>query len=387
MHLFLYGESGAGKSYAIQSALKALHIEPKGFNTRKVHSVNKSWRLEFCFGAGSGTVAENDGTGLTIYPARFDAAGVAALSDVKAGDVVVMDELGRMESEAKLFRAEVLDTLRKPCRVIGVCKDEDIPFMREVRETPGVRIMPMTVNTRQEMFRIVRDFLRPRTLCEALGVGIGMTTVIGGGGKTSLCEALARELAAEDTAVITTTTHVAYPTTIPWVASEAELRAMLGSYNPVWIGSPVDERKLGAPAENMQRLLGCCDCLIVEGDGSKQMPLKAHAAHEPVIPEGSKVISVIGADAFGRPIREVVHRPALFAEALGVSEDEIVTGEMAARAASRADTVLINKTESAEQLKEAREFAMARPHKRTVIASLKSRYPVIEIWEGELCVW
>lgn len=387
MHLFLYGESGAGKSYAIQSALKALQLEAKGFTTRKVNSVNNSWRLELCCNAGSGTVAEGDKLGSKSYPARFDAAGIAALSDVEAGDIVVMDELGRLECEAKKFQSEVLDTLKRPCRVIGVCKDEDIPFMHAIRETPGVRIMPMTVNTRQEMFRIVRDFLRPRTLSEALGVGIGITTVVGGGGKTSLCEALGRELAAEDVAVITTTTHVAYPTTLPWVASEAELRAMLENYNPVWIGSPVDERKLGAPAENMHQLLACCDCLIVEGDGSKQMPLKAHAEHEPVIPEGSKVISVIGADAFGKPIREVAHRSALFAAALGLSEDDIVTGEIAARAATRADTVLINKTETAEQLKEARAFAAARPHKRTVIASLKSRYPVIEIWEGELCVW
>lgn len=386
MHLFLYGESGAGKSYSISRALESLQIEAKGFSTEKIQAEDGKSRVEIRYNGKTEIAAEGECGAYRVYPERFDAAA-DALTKVCAGDVVRMDELGRLEKDAARFRGAVLETLKKPCRVIGVCKDEDIPFMKEVRETPGVRTLHLSCNTRQETFRIVRDFLRPRSLSEALGVGIGITAVIGGGGKTSLCEALGRELAKEDRVVLTTTTHIAMPTELPLAEDEAALKAMLETQNPVWIASRAENHKLCAPKEGMEELLCCCDCLIVEADGSKQLPLKAHASHEPVIPKGAKVISVIGADAFNRPIREVVHRPELFAAAVGASLDDPVSGEMAALAAKHADTVLINKTETAEQLTQARAFAAARPHKRTVIASLHAARPVIEIWEGELCVW
>ncbi len=386
MHLFLYGESGAGKSYSISRALRSLQIEPKGFYTQKVIGAGRRPRIVISYDGKTELVAEKIGGDYAVYPDKFDAAA-CAFNDISAGDVVVMDEIGYMEEGAYAFKKAVLETLKMPCRVIGVCKDEEIPFMHEIRELTGVRTMPICEHTRQETFRIVRDFIRPRTLCEALGVGIGITAVIGGGGKTSLCEALGRELAAEDKVALSTTTHIAEPTRQPWVQNSKELKEMFETHNPVWIARPAEGGKLGTPEESMDELLACCDCLIVEADGSKQLPLKAHAEHEPVIPEGAKVISVIGADAFGKTIKEAVHRPELFAKTVGAGINDIVTGKMAADACERADTVLINKTETAAQLNEARAFAAARPHKKTVIASLKSERPVIEIWEGELCVW
>ena len=53
--------------------------------------------------------------------------------------------------------------------------------------------------------------------------------------------------------------------------------------------------------------------LLVEADGSRRLPLKAHAPHEPVIPkEAGCVLCVVGARGFDRPIRKAVHRPEQF---------------------------------------------------------------------------
>ncbi len=389
MHLFLYGESGAGKSYSIRRALGSLQIAPKGFYTQK----DGAGRLEFHYqdkNQDKTVIVANGRDGcMRGIPEAFDAAGIAALSDVRAGDVVLMDELGNLERDAHAFQGAVLSTLKMPCRAVGVIKDTDTPFMHAIRETRGVRAMPICAHTRADMYRIVRDYMRPRTLCEALGVGIGMTAVIGGGGKTSLCLHLARALSKEDKVIYTTTTHIALPEGLPHAANEAALWPILARENAVCVCAPLanDARRFGAPAASMQALLSHCDCLLVEADGAKGLPLKAHAAHEPVIPAGARVICVIGADAFGKPIREVVHRPALFAAAVGAQETDIVTPQMAALAASRADTVFINKVETAQALEAGRAFAAARAHKRTVLGSLISEHPVIEIWEGDLCVW
>ena len=57
----------------------------------------------------------------------------------------------------------------------------------------------------------------------------------------------------------------------------------------------------------------CFDYILVEGDGSRQRPIKAPADHEPVIPQGTtKTVGVIGLDALGKQITGTsVHRPEL----------------------------------------------------------------------------
>ncbi len=58
--------------------------------------------------------------------------------------------------------------------------------------------------------------------------------------------------------------------------------------------------------------------MLVEADGSRRLPLKAHAPHEPVIPkEAGCVLCVVGAHGFDRPIREAVHRPEQFCTLTG----------------------------------------------------------------------
>ncbi|MBQ1619478.1 MAG: putative selenium-dependent hydroxylase accessory protein YqeC, partial [Oscillospiraceae bacterium] len=96
-------------------------------------------------------------------------------------------------------------------------------------------------------------------------------------------------------------------------------------------------------------------------DGAHRLPLKAHAAHEPVIPDGTqRSVLVLGADGFGKPIRETCHRPELYASLAGVSPDEIVTPQLAARvirAEGWGDRVLVNKVESQETYLAAQELS------------------------------
>ena len=75
------------------------------------------------------------------------------------------------------------------------------------------------------------------------------------------------------------------------------------------------------------------DYVLVEADGSRRLPLKAHAPHEPVIPkEAGCVLCVVGAHGFDRPIREAVHRPEQFCALTGARPDEPASPALAARA-------------------------------------------------------
>ena len=195
-----------------------------------------------------------------------------------------------------------------------------------------------------------------------LKVGRGVSALIGGGGKTALLCTLAEELRRHGSVVLCTSTHIRVPERYPLVTGGAEeLRAALAAHGAVCAGTPAEDGKLTAPPVSFEDLAALADYVLVEADGAKGLPLKAHAAHEPVIPPNAqRVILVVGADGFGRPIAQVCHRPALYAERAGVSVDAEATPELAARvieAEGYGDRVFINKVESAGAYAAAEELA------------------------------
>ena len=165
---------------------------------------------------------------------------------------------------------------------------------------------------------------------DALCISPGATAIIGGGGKTTLMERLAQELSASARVIVCTTTHIMPEKTMPCLVSPSarEISDALAQNSCVCVGSIVENGKFGPPELSFLELCKLADYVIVEADGAKRLPLKAHAAHEPVVPpEANQTILVAGLAGFGKPARESVHRTQLFAEALGTAQDAPVTPE------------------------------------------------------------
>lgn len=119
--------------------------------------------------------------------------------------------------------------------------------------------------------------------------------VVGAGGKTTLIYLLAEELTKKGYRVaITTTTHM-----------QSE-----GRYGFVPVGISCEEGKIkGISAEFPETLLENHDVVLVEADGSRCLPLKVPAEHEPVLPKDADlIIGVAGASAVGKTFREACHR-------------------------------------------------------------------------------
>ena len=210
-------------------------------------------------------------------------------------------------------------------------------------------------------------------LAEILGVRKGVTAVIGGGGKTTLLRTLGEELARSGARVIlaTTTKFLPFPgiETVP--GGEREITEALGRAPLVCAAAPWGESgKLAASPVPMARLTALADYVLVEADGSAGLPLKAHAPHEPVIPaESGRVILVLGASGFGRPIRETAHRPERYAGLVGCTPEDIATPERAARvleAEALHTRVLLNQADAADGT-----ALLARLHCPAALASLR----------------
>ena len=135
-----------------------------------------------------------------------------------------------------------------------------------------------------------------------------LVTLVGGGGKTTLLYALARQAVdAGYTVAVTTTTHILPHPGLP--RSERPTRALLEARRVVTVGTVGEKGKLTGP-DDPAALLDLAGVVLVEGDGANRLPLKAPEEWEPVIPPESRaVLAVAGLDAVGRPIGETCHRP------------------------------------------------------------------------------
>lgn len=170
-------------------------------------------------------------------------------------------------------------------------------------------------------------------LAKLLQIQPGVTALIGSGGKTSTMLALADELGCTARVIVCTSTRILPPDGLPLLLGADAARApeVLGAHGVVCIGQAAEKGKLAAPEVSFAQLTQWADYVLVEADGSKRLPVKAHEPYEPVVPpEANQTIALFGLSGLGKPIREVAHRAELYAKNLGVSPDTILTPQLAA---------------------------------------------------------
>lgn len=168
-----------------------------------------------------------------------------------------------------------------------------------------------------------------------------LVAAIGSGGKTTLLRSLAAELRERGARVVlATTTHFMPFDGVETVSSsnKAEVEAILARDGIVCAAAPAAGRagaagKLGPSPIAIDELRLLADVVLVEADGSKRLPLKLHASHEPVVPAGANAVAcVLGASGFGQPLATACHRAELAGELLGIDPGEAAaTPELAAR--------------------------------------------------------
>lgn len=145
-----------------------------------------------------------------------------------------------------------------------------------------------------------------------------ITAFVGGGGKTSSMLTMGTELAQRGKQTILTTTTRIYPFEEPL---PERLRC---------VGLPAQQGKLRG-VDNPDALKRECDFLLIEADGSRGLPIKAPAAHEPVLTvQTGLVIAVVGLTGVGKPIVQVCHRPERVCEVLSMTPEQCITPEAAA---------------------------------------------------------
>lgn len=181
---------------------------------------------------------------------------------------------------------------------------------------------------------------------------------IGAGGKTTAMFQLARALSKAERSspvIVTATSHLGL-----WQVGLADQHIIAETPGPIeklehglrgiiLITGAVDgDRTKPINDPLMDWLRQFCGYhsipLLIEADGSRGMPLKAWAEHEPPIPKFVEfVVQVVGMTGLGKSLNdENVHRPEIFSRLSGLSIGETITAASLVRALKHSESGLKN---------------------------------------------
>ena len=168
-----------------------------------------------------------------------------------------------------------------------------------------------------------------------------VVAVVGGGGKTSVVFRLAGEIVARGLRVVTATTtrvtlrqvelaptHLRLNATAP-LPLAALARALDEYGHCLLVGDEtlLNGKQAGVAPDVIDALAAHAASLgigaiVLEADGSRTLPVKAPAEHEPVVPQRTThLLPVIGMDAVGAPVDEAhAHRAARLRALLGLAD-------------------------------------------------------------------
>lgn len=152
---------------------------------------------------------------------------------------------------------------------------------------------------------------------------------VGAGGKTTLLKRHARSLASRGMKVLiaTSTRMFIEPETL-LCDDPGEIIRHLLEKGLVMAGAARGEKIGPLSPETLRAVQPHADIILIEADGSRHMPLKYPAPHEPAVDSDTdEIIIVCGMHALFRPAGEVCQRFELARQRLGFLPEEIITPE------------------------------------------------------------
>ena len=161
MHVLITGAPGVGKSTLIRRVLAELNRPVFGFETKKetaladgekgspvyIYEVGKERRQSEENLAGWCEKRQNE-----VYKEVFDRYASKLRAPIPKGGIIVMDEIGTMESVSEEFRTAVMALLDGDVPVIAAVKHKDTPFLHGVRNHPKGICFHLTEENREELY-------------------------------------------------------------------------------------------------------------------------------------------------------------------------------------------------------------------------------------------
>lgn len=172
MHIIITGERNVGKTTVVDKILSKFEVRPTGFRTspyfdKKNRLVGFVMMDPSIFNIESvkheHIIGYSDGVNWEACPETFENYGVSLLEDAiqQKNTIILMDELGFFESEAKTFQQKVIACLdQTDIQVIAVVKKVQTDFLNTVRSHPNTELFQVDYDNRNLLPEILLAKIR-----------------------------------------------------------------------------------------------------------------------------------------------------------------------------------------------------------------------------------
>jgi nucleoside-triphosphatase len=164
----LTGSPGTGKTTVIRQAIAGAEIKAGGFYTEEIRSggTRQGFRIVTIDGQDA-IMAHVDNPsryrvskyGVDIT--NLDNIGVAAIERaIEESDLIVIDEIGKMELFSARFREAVLKAIDSGKKVLGTIMLSPHPFADEIKRHPNVKVIELTRANHDQVLKEILDWLK-----------------------------------------------------------------------------------------------------------------------------------------------------------------------------------------------------------------------------------
>jgi nucleoside-triphosphatase len=150
--LFLTGAPGSGKTSVLKEVLSKLEESAGGFYTEEIREggVRQGFRIVTLDGKEAILAHINTPSPLRVSKYGVSIAGLDEVAvptirkAIEECDIVVIDEVGKMELYSPSFREAVSEAIESGKRVLGTIMLKPHPFADKLKRHPSVELLPVS---------------------------------------------------------------------------------------------------------------------------------------------------------------------------------------------------------------------------------------------------
>ena len=165
--LLLTGKPGTGKTALIKEALARTNVKGGGFYTEEIRTggIRQGFRIVTLDGQEAILAHVGISSPYQVSKYRVDTdslnrIGVSALRRaLKESDLIVIDEIGKMELLSPRFKEVVMQAINSGQKVLGTIMLNPHPFADEIKSHPEVETLLVTRDNRTEVMGKVLTWL------------------------------------------------------------------------------------------------------------------------------------------------------------------------------------------------------------------------------------